>query len=154
MMTLKTGDKVPVFTARDVRGELFDSRTIIGKKIAVIYFYPKNDTAICTAQACSFRDSYQDFLDMGAEVIGISSDNQESHQEFSSKYKLPFLLLSDKDQKIKKQFGVGSRFFGLVSGRVTFVVDETGVVQMVFDSIFGRKHIINALNKIKELTNK
>jgi peroxiredoxin Q/BCP len=112
-MTLKVGDKVPVFIAKGIQGIVFDSQSIIGLKPVVIYFYPKDDTAICTAQACSFRDSYQDFQDCGAEVVGISSDGQESHQEFSTKHKLPFILLSDEDRKIKKQFGVASHFFGL-----------------------------------------
>ncbi|WP_366184742.1 peroxiredoxin [Flavobacterium ovatum] len=151
-MILKVGDKVPVFSAKDVRGNVFESQSIIGEKPVVIYFYPKDDTAICTAQACGFRDSYQDFQDLGAEVIGISSDGQQSHQEFSTKHNLPFILLSDEDQKIKNQFGISSRFFGILSARVTFVVDKDGVVQMVFNSIFGKNHIIKALEKVKELT--
>lgn len=151
-MILKVGDKVPVFIAKDLRGNSFYSQSIIGKKLVVIYFYPKDETAICTAQACSFRDSYQDFQDLGAEVVGISSDGQQSHQEFSTKHKLPFILLSDEDQKIKKQFGVSSQFFGLLSKRITFVVDKNGIIQMVFDSIFGKKHITKALIKIKEIS--
>lgn len=149
-MILKVGDKVPVFSSIDNQ---FCSQSIIGKKLVVIYFYPKDDTAICTAQACSFRDSYQDFQDLGAEVIGISSDDEQSHQEFSRKYKLPFILVSDVKHQIKKQFGISSHFFGLLSNRITFVVDQNGIIQMVFNSVLGRKHISKALQKVKELNN-
>ncbi|MCW2119478.1 peroxiredoxin [Flavobacterium sp. 7A] len=150
-MTLKVGDKAPVFCLKDVDGNNFDSESLIGKKMVVIYFYPKDNTAICSAQACSFRDNYQDFQDYGAELIGVSSDNQQSHRDFSKKYKLPFVLLSDENQKIKKQFGVSSQFFGLLSSRITFVIDENGIIQMIFDSVLGKAHITKALKKVKEL---
>ena len=94
-MALQVGDKIPNFSAKDNNGNDFDSRFIIGKKPVVIYFYPKDNTPGCTAQACSFRDQYEDFKDLGAEVIGISSDSIASHEKFIQKYKLPFILLSD-----------------------------------------------------------
>ena len=94
-MALKVGDKIQNFAAIDTNGDTFHSDTIVGKKPVVIYFYPKDDTPGCTIQACTFRDKYEDFKALGAEVIGISSDGLKSHQKFASRYKLPFILLSD-----------------------------------------------------------
>ncbi len=152
-MGLNVGDKVPFFIAQDSEGNAFDSQSLIGSKPVVIYFYPKDDTPGCTRQACSFRDRYQDFKDLGAEVIGISSDGLESHQKFSSKHKLPFLLLSDENQEIRDLFGVPSLFFGLLPGRVTYVVDKKGVIKMIFNGIFAAKHIPKALEMVKKLVN-
>lgn len=117
----------------------------------VIYFYPKDNTPGCTVQACSFRDQYEDFKDLGAEVIGISSDNIASHQKFTQQYKLPFILLSDSDKKIRKLFGVPSGLFGILPGRVTYVADKTGTIIMVFDSMMAKRHIPKALEAIREL---
>jgi peroxiredoxin Q/BCP len=154
-MALKIGDKIPNFKAKDSYGNDFDSQDIIGIKPLVIYFYPKDNTPGCTAQACSFRDQYEDFTDQGAEVIGISSDSVVSHQKFSNQYKLPFILLSDSDKKIRTLFGVPPSYFGLIPGRVTYVVDENGVIQMVFDSKKATRHIEAALEVVKNLkTNK
>ncbi|WP_348822851.1 peroxiredoxin [Flavobacterium aestuarii] len=150
-MELKAGDKIPVFTAKDTNGNDFDSNEVIGKKALVIYFYPKDNTPGCTAQACSFRDQYEDFKDLGAEVIGISSDSVISHQKFSQQYKLPFILLSDSDKKIRTLFGVPSNLFGLMPGRVTYVADKTGTIIMVFDSMKAKNHIPKALEAIKGL---
>ena len=150
-MELKVGDKIPNFTAKDTNGSDFDIATIVGHKPLVIYFYPKDNTPGCTAQACSFRDQYEDFKDLGAEVIGISSDSVSSHQQFTRQFKLPFILLSDSDKKIRKLFGVPTGMFGLIPGRVTYVTDKNGVVQMIFDSMLATKHIPKALEAIKKL---
>lgn len=150
-MELKVGDKVPNFTAKDTNGNDFESATIIGHKPIVIYFYPKDNTPGCTAQACSFRDQYEDFKDLGAEVIGISSDSIVSHQKFTQQYKLPFILLSDTDKKIRKLFGVPSGLFGILPGRVTYVADKTGTIIMTFDSMMAKRHIPKALEAIKKL---
>nr|WP_315164970.1 peroxiredoxin [uncultured Flavobacterium sp.] len=150
-MGLKVGDVIPNFKAKDANGNDFDSQNIVGKKPLVIYFYPKDNTPGCTAEACSFRDQYEDFKDLGAEVIGISSDSVSSHQQFSEQYKLPFILLSDNDKKIKTLFGVPSGLFGLLPGRVTYVTDKNGVIQMIFDSMLATKHIPKALQAIKKL---
>lgn len=150
-MELKVGDKVPNFTAKDTNGNDFESATIIGHKPIVIYFYPKDNTPGCTAQACSFRDQYEDFKDLGAEVIGISSDSIVSHQKFTQQYKLPFILLSDTDKKIRKLFGVSSGLFGILPGRVTYVTDKTGTIIMTFDSMMAKRHIPKALEAIKKL---
>jgi len=150
-MELKVGDKIPNFTAKDTNGNDFDSQKLIGQKPLVIYFYPKDNTPGCTVQACSFRDQYEDFKDLGAEVIGISSDGVASHQKFTRQYQLPFILLSDSDKKIRKLFGVPSGLFGILPGRVTYVADKTGTIIMVFDSMMAKRHIPKALEAIREL---
>jgi peroxiredoxin Q/BCP len=150
-MELKVGDKIPNFTAIDSNGYPFDSSDFIGQKPVVIYFYPKDNTPGCTAQACSFRDQYQDFTDLGAEVIGISSDSETSHEKFAKQYKLPFILLADKNKKIKNSFGFKDIAFGLIPGRVTYVADKNGIIKMIFDSVLATKHIPKALEAIKRL---
>jgi peroxiredoxin Q/BCP len=150
-MALKVGDIIPVFSTKDSNGNHFDSTSIVGIKPVVFYFYPKDNTPGCTAQACSFRDQYEDFKDLGAEVIGISSDSIASHKKFSKQYKLPFILLSDNDKKIRNLFGVKPGLFGLIPGRVTYVVDKEGVIQMIFDSVMATSHITRALEKVKKI---
>jgi thioredoxin-dependent peroxiredoxin len=150
-MALQIGDKIPNFIAKDTHGNDFDSQNMVGQKPLVIYFYPKDNTPGCTAQACSFRDQYEDFTDLGAEVIGISSDSEKSHEKFATRYKLPFILLSDNDKKIRKLFGVPSGMFGLLPGRVTYVVDKNGIIKLIFDSMMATKHIPKALEAVKKL---
>ena len=144
-MALQVGDKVPNFSAIDTNGNLFESNTIVGQKALVVYFYPKDDTLVCTEQACSFRDQYEDFKTLGAEVIGVSSDSVKSHQKFASRYQLPFVLLSDSDKKLRKLFGVPNDLLGLLPGRVTYVIDMNGIIQLVFNSMSGKIHIRKAL---------
>jgi peroxiredoxin Q/BCP len=153
-MALEVGDKIPNFSAKDSYGNDFESNSIIGKKPVVLYFYPKDNTPGCTAQACSFRDQYEDFKDLGAEVIGISSDSESSHQKFSKQYNLPFMLLSDGNKKLRTLFGVKTNLFGLLPGRVTYVIDKNGIIQLVFDSLVSTNHIPKALNIIKKLAAK
>jgi peroxiredoxin Q/BCP len=150
-MALQVGDKIPHFLAKDGHGNDFDSASVVGKKPAVFYFYPKDNTPGCTAQACSFRDQYEDFKDLGAEVMGISSDSIDSHKKFAKQYKLPFILLSDNTKKIRNLFGVKPNLFGLIPGRVTYVVDKEGVIQLIFDSVMATSHIPRALEMIKKL---
>ena len=150
-MSLKIGDIVPNFTAKDNNGELFESQSVLGRKPLVIYFYPKDNTPGCTTEACSFRDQYEDFKDLGAEVIGISSDSVKSHHKFAAKYKLPFILLSDQDKRLRKLFGVRNNLFGLLPGRVTYIIDKNGLVISIFDSANAAKHIPKALETVKEL---
>ena len=152
-MNLKIGDKAPSFTAVDADGTPFDSNDIIGKKPVVIYFYPKDNTPGCTAQACGFRDAYEDFIDFGAEVIGVSSDTVSSHKKFTKQFKLPFILLSDSDKKIRKLFGVPNQLFGLLPGRVTYIINKEGTVKMIFDSVMATKHIAIALESLKKESN-
>ena len=150
-MALQLGDKIPDFSAKDNNGNDFDSASIVGKKPVVFYFYPKDNTPGCTAQACSFRDQYEDFKDLGAEVVGISSDSIASHEKFAQQYKLPFILLSDNDKKIRNLFGVKPDLFGLIPGRVTYVVDKNGIIQFIFDSMNATNHIPKALETIKKM---
>ncbi|WP_291133428.1 peroxiredoxin [Flavobacterium sp. UBA7682] len=150
-MALQIGDKIPNFSAIDTNGNVFKSDTIVGSKTFVIYFYPKDDTRVCTEQACSFRDQYEDFKALGAEVIGVSSDSVKSHQKFTIQHNLPFILLSDSDKKLRKLFGVPNDLLGLIPGRVTYVIDKDGIVQLVFNSMSGKIHIEKALEILKRI---
>ena len=150
-MSLKIGDIVPNFTAKDNNGDLFESQSVLGRKPLVIYFYPKDNTPGCTTEACSFRDQYEDFKDLGAEVIGISSDSVKSHHKFAAKLNLPFILLSDQDKRLRKLFGVRNNLFGLLPGRVTYIIDKNGLVISIFDSANAAKHIPKALEAVQEL---
>jgi len=117
-----------------------------------LFFYPKDDTPGCTAEACSFRDSYEVFQEAGAEVVGVSSDSEASHRRFASKYKLPFILLSDLGGVVRKFYGVPSTF-GLIPGRVTYVIDKEGIVRNIFSSQFTpEQHIVEAIRALQETT--
>ena len=148
-MAIQIGDKLPSFKATKQDGTNFESASIHEKPV-VIYFYPKDFTPGCTTQACSFRDAYQDFQDLGAEVIGVSGDSATSHQNFQQKYNLPFILLSDADRKLRRLFGVPNALFGLLPGRVTYVFDAKGYCIYIFDSISAKNHITKALDAIKK----
>ena len=150
-MGVRVGEKVPHFSGIDQHGNHFDSTTMIGQKPLVVYFYPKDDTRVCTAQACAFRDQYEDFKMYGAEVIGISSDSLASHAQFAQKYQLPFILLSDPGGEIRRRFGVPNDLFGLIPGRATYVVDSNGIIRLVFDSTAGKIHIEKALEILKTM---
>ena len=149
-MSLKVGDIVPYFELNDQKGELFKSDTVIGQKPAVVYFYPKDETPGCTAEACSFRDSYEDFKDLGAEVIGISSDSIGSHKRFAQRHRLPFILLADTKKKVQRLFKLPKLLFGLYTKRITFVIDKEGKVAYVHDSLLATSHIKKALKALKQ----
>ncbi len=129
----------------------FESQKRLRKKTAGDLFYPKDNTPGCTTEACSFRDQYEDFKDLGAEVIGISSDSVKSHHKFAAKHKLPFILLSDQDKRLRKLFGVRNNLFGLLPGRVTYIIDKNGLLISIFDSANAVKHIPKALEIVQEL---
>ncbi len=149
---VQVGDSAPDFTLDSQSGDKVRLKDFIGKKIIVLYFYPKDGTPGCTAEACSFRDNYDVFQKAGAEVIGISSDAVKSHSAFVLKYNLQFILLSDKDQTVRKLYGVPSTL-GLLPGRVTYIIDKKGIVRHVFSSQFNAtKHISEALRVIQSLT--
>jgi thioredoxin-dependent peroxiredoxin len=149
MGKVNVGDLAPEFELKDKNGNLVRLSDFRGKQSLVLYFYPKDETTGCTAQACSFRDSYEDFKAAGAEVIGISSDSKSSHEKFASRHRLPFILLSDIIGKVRKAYGAYD-LLGLIPGRVTFVIDKDGVVVHKFDSqINPTKHIAEALSKLK-----
>ena len=147
-MPIQIGDSLPNFTAFKQDGTTFTSQDIQNKPV-VIYFYPKDNTPGCTAQACSFRDAYQDFQDLDAEVIGVSGDSIRSHQGFQQKYKLPFVLLSDENRKLRKLFGVPTALFGFIPGRVTYVFNASGSFIYIFYSLSARDHISKALIALK-----
>jgi peroxiredoxin Q/BCP len=151
MNELKIGDAIPTFTLPDQNGKLFDINTVLGKKNLVIYFYPKDDSPGCTAQACSFRDQFEVFKEADAVIIGISGQSVQSHKEFAIKHRLTFTLLSDEGNKIRKQFGVPTNLLGLLPGRVTYVADKTGKVIYIFNSqINATKHVDEALRILKQ----
>ena len=149
MAAIKVGDRVPNFSLPSQTGTTVNVSNLIGKKSLVIYFYPKDDTPGCTAESCAFRDSYEVFTDAGAEVIGISADSPQSHQQFAQKYNLPFTLLSDSDNRVRKLFGVPATLF-VLPGRVTYIIDKEGIVRHIFDSMLDFKaHVTESLNTIK-----
>lgn len=147
---LKVGDKVPTFTLRNQEGQWFKSNTVIGKQPAVVYFYPKDETPGCTKEACKFRDEFEVFKNLNAKVIGISSDDVASHKKFAQKYHLPFTLLADVNQQVRKLFGVPRSVLGLLPGRVTYVINKKGIIIYIFNSQFGaQKHIAEAIKALK-----
>lgn len=150
-MGLKVGQVIPQFSLPDQDGKLFNSNDIVGKNPFVIFFYPKDYTPGCTLEVCSFRDSYEEFTELGATVIGISSDSENTHRRFASKYKLPFKLLADRQKKVQSLFKVESKLFNLLPGRETYVVSKEGVILMAFNSINASLHMKKALNTLKKL---
>ena len=151
--SVKVGDRAPDFTLPTQKtGESFHLYDMIGKSAIVLFFYPKDDTQGCTAEACSFRDNYEVFQEAGAEVVGISSNSEKSHQQFASKYNLPFILLSDLGGVVRKFYGVPTTF-GLIPGRVTYVIDKEGIVRHIFSSQFApEQHIVEAIRALQETT--
>ncbi|OPY32411.1 MAG: putative peroxiredoxin [Methanomassiliicoccales archaeon PtaU1.Bin124] len=148
-MAVMIGDEAPLFSLPDQDGKMFDLGSMIGKKVMVVYFYPKDETPGCTKEACYFRDRYEDFVSLGADVVGISSDPQRSHQEFATKHNLPFRILSDVDEKVREMYGAT----GLLGpGRVTYVIDKKGVVRHIFSSqMQATKHIDEAFAMVEKL---
>ena len=149
--TLKTGDFAPDFVLKNQHGELVKFSDFRKNKAVVLYFYPKDDTPGCTMEARCFRDNYEVFREMGAEVLGISSDTIASHMRFADRHKLPFTLLSDSSSKVRKMYGVANTMM-LIPGRVTFVIDHQGIIRSMFSSQFNAvKHIQEALGTLKHI---
>jgi peroxiredoxin Q/BCP len=139
MATLKAGDKAPGFTAKDQNGNTISLTDFKGKTV-VLYFYPKDDTPGCTAEACDFRDNYQSLVGKGFEVIGVSTDDEKSHKKFETKYNLPFPLISDADHAVVEGYGVwgeknmyGKKYMGTI--RTTFIIDGDGNIKQVIDKV-------------------
>ena len=153
-MSIAVGDKAPDFKLRDQTGKEISLASFRNKKAVVLYFYPKDETPGCTKEACSFRDSYEDFVKAGAEVIGVSGDSMAKHKSFAEHHRLPFTLLSDEGNRLRKAYGVPATLW-LLPGRVTYVIDKAGVVRHVFDSqLQATKHISEALGVIRSLAAK
>jgi thioredoxin-dependent peroxiredoxin len=151
MKKIEIGDQVPRFALQDQHGNVFTLDDFIGKKNLVIYFYPKDDSPGCTKEACYFQDQFEVFREADALIIGISGQSAESHLKFAEKYRLSFTLLSDTGNKIRKLFGVPTNLFGILPGRVTYVVDKTGKVVYLFNSqTAATKHVDEALRVLKE----
>jgi len=150
-MSLKTRETVPSIKLMDKDGRPFKTDRFKGEKAFVIYFYPKDFTPGCTRKACEFRDRYQEFKELGAEVIAISSDSEASHTKFINKYNLPFIFLSDKNKEARKAFGVESSLLGLIPGRETFIFDKNGILRMLYNNMNATQHTTTAIKKLKEL---
>lgn len=143
-MTLQIGDKAPSFEAKDQEGNMVKLADFQGKKV-VLYFYPKDNTPACTAQACSLRDNYEVLLSKGYVVLGVSVDNEQSHQKFIKKFDLPFPLLVDTDHALVETYGVwveksmyGRTYMG--TARTTFVIDEQGLVKEIISKVDTKNH--------------
>jgi thioredoxin-dependent peroxiredoxin len=148
---LQAGDTAPDFTLPAQSGDLVRLKDRLGDRAVVLYFYPRDDTRGCTAQACAFRDSHEVFTRAGAEVIGVSSDSADRHAAFAGRHELPFTLLSDHDGRVRRLYGVPS-VLGLLPGRVTYVIDRQGVVRHVFSSMTNiGQHVSDALDVVRRL---
>ncbi len=145
------GQAAPDFTAPRTGGGEFRLSDLRGKNAVVLYFYPKDETPGCTAEACAFRDSYEIFVDAGAEVVGVSGNSVDSHERFAEHHELPFILISDKGGALRRQYGVKATL-GVWPGRVTFVIDKDGIVRHVFASQTDAvRHVAEALETIRRL---
>jgi thioredoxin-dependent peroxiredoxin len=151
MPTLKIGDRAPDFSLVSQDGKTVTLADFLGKNAVVLFFYPKDESPICTKEACSFRDAYEDFVKAGAVVIGVSSDSAESHREFAAHHRLPFLMLADENGALRKAFGV-PKTLGILPGRVTYVIDKQGVVRLIFNSqLSAADHVSEALEIVNKI---
>jgi len=152
MKSIFIGDPAPEFSVLDSQGRLLALNDFRGKKAVVVFFYPADGSPICTKEACAFRDAYQDFVDAGAEVIGVSGDPEQSHQRFAEHHRLPFRLVSDADGALRRAFGV-PKTFGMLPGRVTYVIDQQGIVRHLFSSqLNAARHVSEALAVLKKIS--
>lgn len=134
MNSIKVGDMIPLFSLPDQDGNMFHIESVLGKKKLVIFFYPQDGSLYCTKEACYFRDLHDAFIDADALIIGISGQSVERHKKFAEDNNLNYKLLSDTNNSVRKMFGVPNRFFGLIPGRVTYVIDRSGKVVLTFNS--------------------
>ena len=149
-LALKAGDKAPIFTGKDQDANLINLETFKGKKV-VLYFYPKDDTPGCTAEACNLRDNNALLMDAGYVILGVSSDDEASHKAFKSKYSLPFSLIADTDKSINQKYGVwvekerdGKKYWG--TARTTFIIDEKGIITRIIDKVDTKEHTKQIIN--------
>ena len=150
---LKVGDKAPDFSLLDEHGLPVSLRDFLGKKVVVLYFYPKDFTPGCTAEACGFRDNYRPIQDKGAVVVGVNLDSVESHSKFSEKYDLPFAILSDQNKEVAKAYGVLG-VGGFLAKRVTFIINKDGRITNIFPKVDVKQHseeILKALENLQKV---
>jgi thioredoxin-dependent peroxiredoxin len=145
------GSVAPDFALPSQSGDLVHLKDFFGRRPVVLFFYPKDDTPGCTQEVCAFRDGYEEFGRLDAEVIGVSSDSVSSHKTFADNHDLPFTLLSDAEGKVRRLYGVPSTF-GLFPGRVTYIIDREGVVRHVFSSqLAASRHVREALGTLRAI---
>ena len=150
-MKVAVGDQAPDFEAASHDGQAIRLSDYRNEKVVVLFFYPKDGTPMCTKEACAFRDAYEDFIEAGAVVIGVSADSEKSHRKFATTHRLPFILLSDRDGSLRRTFGV-PKTIGFLTGRVTYVIDREGVIRLMFDSqMTADRHVEEALAMVREL---
>ncbi len=151
MKPIEVGDNAPEFSAVASNGQRISLADFKGHQPVVLFFYPRDNSLICTQEACSFRDEYEDFVHLGAVVIGVSGDSDESHRSFAAAQRLPYLLIADNDGSLRRLFGVPNSLL-LVPGRVTYVIDREGIVRHMFNSqLFGARHVEEALQALRKL---
>lgn len=143
-MSLKIGDKAPSFSGNDAYGKNISLKEFSGRKL-ILYFYPKDNTPGCTAEACNLKDNEKELLDKGFAIVGVSADSEASHRKFIDKYSLPFPLISDTEKKIIKDYGVwglkkfmGKEYMGII--RTTFVISEDGIIEKIFEKVKTKEH--------------
>ncbi len=151
MKRLNSGCRLPSFSLPNQNGKIVDINELRNGKNLVLYFYPKDDTPVCTKEACGFRNNYSQFIAYNCEVVGISADSPKSHANFAKKHSLPFTLLSDVDNKVRNLLGVPRDFLGLVSGRYTYVINKDGVVVDIINSTLNAStHIKHSLKALED----
>jgi peroxiredoxin Q/BCP len=151
---IKPGQTAPSFTLKDASGRAVSLDALVASGPVVLFFYPRDDSPICTREACAFRDAYEDFVAAGATVVGVSSDSEGTHRRFAERQRLPFVLLSDPDGATRKAYGVRPTL-GLLAGRVTFVIDGSGIVQLAFSAqLQAAGHVEQALEAVRRMTEK
>ena len=150
-MNLRIGDKIPFFRLKDQNNDIRSSEKL--NKPLILFFYPKDDTPGCTIEACGFRDKYDLFKILGAEVWGISNGDSQSHLEFANKHKLQYPLLCDINNTLRRKFGV-PKIIGFIEGRVTYIIDSNGIIVHIFEDLLnGPAHIKEAIKALKKLQN-
>ena len=148
-MSLKIGEKAPDFSLLDQDGKIRSLKKL--QKPLVLFFYPKDNTPGCTAEACSFRDEYEEFKKLNYEVWGVSGDSTESHNQFAKTYKLPFPLLFDSNNSLRRAFRI-SNFLGVIPGRVTFIIDKNKTIIHLYSNLAnGPAHVEESIKFIKTL---
>lgn len=148
---MNVGDRAPEFTLNDQDGKPVSLAEFRDKQTVVVFFYPKDESPVCTIEACGFRDMTPSFAEVGAAVLGISSDDSAKHRAFADQYRLSFPLLADTDGEVRRAFGVPDMLW-LFPGRVTYVIDRDGIVRMIYDSqIRAQQHVERALEAARAL---